>query len=411
MARLTNTQIQHAPVGRHADADGLYLLVTKGPTGLRRSWVLRFQLHGKRRDLGLGGAASISGRDARLLAAEARALIARGVDPIEHRNELIEAKAQSVERAKGSTFKEIAEDYISAKRPEWKSSKHADQWANTLQTYAYPTIGKKVVSEITVEDVLKVLKPIWTVKTETAVRVRSRIELILDAAAARKLRSSENPARWRGNLASLLAAPRKVTKVKHFPALPVDELPDFMQALRAVPGVSALCLELTILTTCRSNESRAARWSEIDEKNRLWMIPAERMKAQRPHRVPLSDAALAVLKKAKEMPRKRDINGNHENDLIFPAERSGKALCDMALLMTVRRLRKGFTVHGFRSTFRDWSAERTTYPGEMAEMQLAHVISDKTEAAYRRGDQFEKRRQMMTDWAAWCEPQKKTKEI
>ena len=288
-----------------------------------------------------------------------------------------------------TTFKAVALDYVESKRAGWKNLKHAEQWVNTLTTYAFPHIGAMPVSEVNVAEVMAVLKPIWNTKTETASRVRSRLELILDAAQAGKLRQGENPARWRGHLEHLLPAPRKVTPVKNHPAVPYKEMPAFMQKLRLHDGTSALCLEFAILTATRSGEALQAAWSEIDVAAATWTIPKERMKAAREHRVPLTKAALAVLAKAEE---------RREGLFVFPGVRSGRPMTDMALTMLLRGIRTGVTVHGFRSSFRDWVADATEYPNELAEMALAHSISSKTEAAYRRGDMLDRRRKMMADW-------------
>lgn len=391
---LTELKIKHAGPGMHLDGDGLYLQVTKAGA---KSWVFRFQLNKRRREMGLGPLATVPAKEARRRAAEVRVQVAAGIDPIEERRRLAaeEAERKAQAAAHAVTFKKAAEDYIEANRAGWRNAKHAQQWENTLATYVYPVFGDTPVALVTDAQVLEVLTPIWTSKTETAKRIQGRIENILDAAKARKLRSGENPARWRGHLDKLLPKPSKVATVKHHPALPYAEIEQFMPKLRAVDGVSALALEFLILTACRSGEVLKAAWHEVDTDTGVWTIPAERMKAGKVHRVPLSDAALAVLEKAKAI---------KHTDYIFPSVRTGSAMSDMSLTMLLRRLRPGITAHGFRSTFRDWAAEQTMYPGEMAEMALAHVVGNKVEAAYRRGDMFERRRQMMQDWATWCNP-------
>lgn len=390
---LTELKIKHIGPGVHLDGNGLYLQVTKAGA---KSWIFRFQLNKRRREMGLGPLATVPAKEARRRAAEMRVLVAAGVDPIEERQRLadLEAERKRQEAAHTVTFRKAAEEYIEANRPGWRNAKHIQQWENTLATYVYPVFGDTPVASVDDAQVLEVLTPIWTTKTETAKRIQGRIENILDAAKARKLRTGENPARWRGHLDKLLPQPSKVAKVRHHPALPYQQMAEFMQALRDVKGISPLALEFLILTAARSGEVLKATWHEVDTDDRMWIIPGERMKAGKTHRVPLSDAAVAVLKKAE---------GIKHNDYIFPSARTGKPMSDMSLTMLIRRLHPGITAHGFRSSFRDWAAEATMYPGDMAEMALAHVVSDKVEAAYRRGDMVERRRQMMQDWAAWCE--------
>jgi integrase len=291
--------------------------------------------------------------------------------------------------AEALTFKECAAAYIKAHRAGWKNAKHAQQWENTLAQHAYPVIGELLVRDVKLAQVLAVLEPIWTTTNETAVRLRGRIELVLDWAAARGLRDGLNPARWRGHLDKLLPKPSKVNNREHHTALPVGDVGAFMVMLRAAEGMGARALEFTILTAARSGEVRGATWVEIDTEAKTWTIPGTRMKAGKEHRVPLSDEALALL---TALPR---MVGN---ELVFPAPRGG-VLSDMTLAAVLRRMKAPAVPHGFRSTFRDWAAERTAYPRDVAEMALAHAIGDKVEAAYRRGDLFEKRRLMMADWA------------
>lgn len=394
---LTELKIKHAKPGYWLDGDGLYLQVS--PSGAK-SWIFRFQLNGKRREMGLGSLSNVPAKDARRRAAEARALVHDKIDPVEHRKQRAQAAVEEATRdaAAAVTFKKMALEYIKANRAGWKNSKHASQWENTLATYAYPVLGDIPVGEVDTAKVLEVLNPIWLAKTETAKRLRGRLELVLSYAKVKGYRSGENPAAWRGHLDHVLAAPGKVAPHKHHAALPYDEMSGFVGALREREGVSVLCLEFVILTACRSGEALGATWNEIDEEKAMWTIPADRMKGRKEHRVPLSDAALAVLKKAKAM---------RQGDYVFPGVRSGKPMSDMSLSMLLRRMRPGITVHGFRSSFRDWAAEATHYANEVAEMALAHVVGNKVEAAYRRGDLFEKRRQMMADWAAWCEPKRR----
>lgn len=366
---------------------GLALHVTK--TGAR-SWVLRVMIAGKRRDMGLGNYPGVTLAQARDKAREARELIRQGVDPIERQQAALSTLRAAV--AAALTFEQCAGRYITANEAGWKNVKHGQQWRNTLAQHAYPVIGSLLVRDVALSHVLAVLEPIWRTKTETASRLRSRMELVLDWATARGYREGLNPARWRGHLDKLLPAPGKVAKVDHHPALPADDMGAFMERLRAAEGMGARTLEFVILTAARSGEARSATWAEIDRAAKLWIVPAERMKAGKEHRVPLSDAALAVLDAVAVLPR---LAGS---DLVFPAPRGG-VLSDMTLTAVLRRLAVPAVPHGFRSTFRDWAAERTTYPNEMAEMALAHTIGNKAEAAYRRGDLMERRRQMMNDWA------------
>lgn len=361
---------------------GLALQVTVGGT---RSWILRVLIGGKRRDMGLGGFPDVTLAGAKEAARAARAKIKEGVDPIEdmkaRRSALYAARAASM------TFSEAAAAYIAVKEHEWKNAKHGDQWRNTLKEYAYPVIGSVFVRDVEQSHVMRVLEPIWLTKTETAKRLRGRIERVLDWSRVRGYRSGENPARWRGHLDTLLQSPGKVQKRAHFPALPFDELGAFMGALRQQEGMGARALEFAILTAARSGEVRGATWNEIDLADASWIIPADRMKMKREHRAALNDAAVALL---ESLPR--------TGDLIFPNTK-GNMLSDMTLTAVLRRMgRSDITAHGFRSTFRDWCSERTNYPRDVAEMALAHAIGDKVEAAYRRGDLFEKRRRMMKEW-------------
>ena len=365
---------------------GLALHITK--TGAR-SWLLRVVIAGRRREMGLGNFPGVTLADARQKARDARELIRQGIDPVERQHAAQSALRAAV--AAAWTFDECANGYIAAHESGWKNIKHGQQFKNTLQQYASPVMGPLLARDIKLAHVLQVLEPIWKTKTETATRVRSRIELVLDWATVRGYREGLNPARWRGHLDNLLVAPSKVTKVVHHPALPVGEVGAFMARLRAAEGMGALALQFAILTAARSGEVRGATLAEIDKKAKMWIIPSSRMKADREHRVPLSDPAMALLKKAAALPRLA-------TDLLFPAPRGG-ALSDMTLTAVLRRMNVAAVPHGFRSTFRDWAAERTNYPNEVAEMALAHAVGNAVEAAYRRGDLLEKRRLMMTDWA------------
>jgi integrase len=354
-----------------------------------KSWILRYQIGGKRRDMGLGGYSDISLAAARDLARSARIKLAQGIDPVSERR----AKREDTQRPESVklTFLEAASKYIAAHESSWKSSKHGQQWRNTIHTYALP-LADLPVQEITSVQVLEVLDPIWRTKTETATRLRSRIELILDWSIARGHREAPNPARWKGHLDKLLPAPAKVAKKAHHPALPYADMPEFFRRLQKQPGLGARALELLILTATRSGELRGARWNEIDEDSATWTIPASRMKAGKEHRVPLSTAALELLHQQRE---------TSTSELIFPGARYGKPLSDMTLSSVLRRMEEPFVPHGFRSSFRDWAAEETDYSNEIQEMALAHAVSNRVEAAYRRGDLLEKRRNLMRDWGAY----------
>ena len=359
------------------------------PTG-GRTWVLRMVIGDRRRDMGLGGFPGVTLADAKEAARIARAKVRAGIDPIEEaRSNLSMLKAA---QASALTFEDCAGRYIDAHESSWKNAKSAQQWRNTLATYAYPEMGSLLVRDVAMTHVLNVLEPIWHSKTETATRVRGRIESVLDWATARGYREGLNPARWKGHLDKVLPAADKVAKTTHHPALPVSDLGAFMKELRQIQGMGARALEFAILTAARSGEVRGATWAEIDTQAAVWTVPGERMKMKKEHRVPLSPAALALL---ESLPRMADT------PFVFPALRGGM-LSDMTLTAVIRRLKAPAVPHGFRSTFRDWAAERTSHPRDAAEMALAHAIGDKVEAAYRRGDLFNKRARMMNDWAAFC---------
>lgn len=382
--------------GRYGDGGGLWLQVTEtqrkdGPA-IAKSWLFRYMLNGKARQMGLGAVHTVSLAEARERARAARALLLDGIDPIDHKDaQRQQAIAEAVERI---TFKDAADKYITAHKAGWRNEKHAEQWRATLQSYAYPVIGGMAVAAVDTAHVLEVLEPIWTTKTETASRVRGRIEAVLDWAKARRYRKGENPARWRGHLDKLLPAPSKVRRVKHRTALPYVEVPGFMERLRDNDSVSAKALEFTILTAARTGETIGARWSEIDIDAKLWIVPGERTKSGREHRVPLTDRAIEIL---ASVPREEG------NDHVFIGARKAKGLSNMSMLELLRGMvENGLTVHGFRSSFRDWAAEQTNFPRELAEAALAHVLSDKTEAAYQRGDLLAKRRRMMEAWARYC---------
>lgn len=390
---LTSLEIKNAPKGMHSDGNGLYLCVK--PSGTK-SWIFRYQVNGRRREMGLGALEYMEPVKARAEAASLKAKVSAGIDPLDERKSreaaaAAERKAEQVAlRKAGATFEVVAAQYIENHRPSWKNAKHAQQWENTLRTYVYPVVGNLPVDEVTTEHVVAILKPIWATKSETASRVRMRIEAVLTAAKLMGWRSGDNPAVYKGGLEAILPPISKVRQVRHHPALPYEEAPAFMRLLRERGGISALALEFCILTAARSGEVRHATLDEIDQDAGLWIVPADRMKARREHRVPLSKRALEVLE---------SIGRHQGSPLIFPGN-GVKPLSDMTLSAVLKRMNLSqFTVHGFRSTFRDWAAETTPYPNEVVEMALAHTIANKAEAAYRRGDLLQKRRQLMDDWA------------
>lgn len=376
--------------GLYADGGGLYLRISSGESSGKR-WVFlyRRRADGKRCEVGLGGTLAVSLARAREKAASARALLADGRDPL--------ASKRATRRI--PTFGEIADQHITTMSPSWSNPKHRAQWTMTLREHA-GQLRDKPVDSVTTADVLEVLNPIWQTIPETANRVRGRIEAVLDAAKVQGFRNGENPAAWRGHLKLILPARQKL-KRGHHAAMPIDDLPKFFERLRARQAVAARCLEFSILTAARSKEALGTRWHEVDLERRIWTIPPldpidgeRRMKAGRAHRVPLSDAALDVL---------RSLAALRNGIYVFPGQRRGQPLSTMALEMMLRRLRvERVTVHGFRSTFRDWCGDRTNYPRELAEHALAHAIGDKAEQAYRRDDALERRRPLMNDWAAFC---------
>jgi integrase len=380
------------------DGGGLYLRVSA--TGAK-SWVFRFQLDRKRRDMGLGPFPDISLADARGKASAHRRQRHDGIDPLDAKT--AQRQAQRVSVAKGRTFRECAVEFIEKNRAGWRNAKHRQQWENTLATYVYPTLGELPVSAIDAGLVVQVLDPIWAEKPETASRVRGRIEAVLDAATVRGFRQGPNPAMWKGNLAHILPARAKIRKVAHHPALPFDDMPEFLAALRDRQGMAARALEFAALTAARTGEVLGARWGEIDLDAKVWTVPAGRMKAGREHRVPLSDAGLAVLAQVRPLALMKD-GAPDPAAPVFPGPRRALPMSNMTMLMLLRRMKRDdLTAHGFRSTFADWAAERTAYPREVVEMALAHAIENRVEAAYRRGDLFEKRRRLMADWAGFCE--------
>ncbi len=379
--------------GMYPDGNGLYLQVTKPGV---RSWVYRYMLNGTPRHMGLGPLDAVTLADARVKALDARRLRVAGVDPINARKDaLTDAR---LEAARSITFRDAAERYMEAHKAGWRSAKHRDQWRTTLETYAYPVFGELPVQGVDVALVMKVLEPIWGTRTETASRVRGRIESVLDWAAARGYRLGENPARWRGHLQNLLPRRSRVRKVEHLPALPYGEVGAFMADLRRQQGTAASALEFLILTACRTGEVIGARWGEVNIGEALWTVPAERVKSGRQYRVPMSPATLTIINAMQEV-----RTTGHGDGFVFPGGKRDRPLSDTALRAVLKRLRRSdVTVHGFRSSFRDWAAERTNYPREVAEMALGHTVGDRVEAAYRRGDLFEKRRKMMNAWADYC---------
>jgi integrase len=384
--------VKNAKPGRHADGGGLHLLVKESGA---RSWVYRFMLRGQSRDVGLGAAAdpgAVSLSAARDAADELRRKVKAGIDPLEERRRAAAeamAVAQAAEIA-GITFRAVAEAYIAANEDSWRNSKHRQQWRNTLATYVYPEIGDLPAAAVSTPHVLKILEPIWKAKPETASRVRGRIETVLDAAKARGYREGENPARWRGHIAQILPQRSRLTR-GHHKAMPYSEVPQFLRRLRERQAIAALALEFAILTATRTNEVLGASWDEVDLGKAVWTIPAARMKAAREHRVPLSPRAVEILEALQPLSK----------HWLFPTIGGGK-LSGMGMSMLLRRMKIHATVHGFRSSFRDWAAECTGYAHEVCEMALAHTIGNKAEAAYRRGDMFEKRRRLMADWASYC---------
>ena len=357
--------------------------------GEARSWLLRFSFAGRRPEMGLGSFPEVPLAQARQKARDARELVRQGTNPIDAKQSARRAAAAA--RAASKTFGECAASYIDAKSPEWANVKHIGQWRTTIETFANPIIGALFVQDVDTPHVMAVLEPIWKTKTETAVRLRGRLESILDWATVRGYRTGPNPARWKGHLSVMLPAPRKVANAEHHAALPYAEMPEFMARLRAVEGESAQALQFAILTAARSGEVRGATWQEVDFDARAWTVPAERMKAKKPHRVPLSEPALRVL---------RARPTGRPGELIFPSSRNGRQLSDMAMTATVRRMKVDAVPHGLaRATFKTWATECSSFPREVVEMALAHAIENKTEEAYWRGDLFEKRVRAMRAWS------------
>lgn len=376
--------------GDYNDGGGLYLQVSPWIT---KSWMLRYRIHGRQRAMGLGSYPAVTVKEARERASDARRQVRDGMDPIEARK--VRAQQSRLSSAKTATFKDCASAYIESHRAGWANPKHAAQWSATLETYAYPVFGQLPVQAVDTTLVMKCVEPIWREKTETASRVRGRIESVLDWAKVRGYREGENPARWRGHLDKLLPKPTKVTKVKHHAAMPYADIAQFMRDLHEREGIAPKALEFVILTAARVSEAVNAKWSEFDLDRKLWTVPSDRMKAKRDHRVPLSGVTLKLLER---------LDSQREGDYVFPAWTSpDKPLTGAACLTLLDDMgRADLTTHGFRSTFRDWAAEQTAFPRQIAEAALAHVVSDKTEAAYQRGDLLDRRALLMQAWAQYC---------
>jgi integrase len=373
--------------GRYGDGGGLYLQITKR---LTKSWIFRYQRHGTEHYMGLGPLYAVNLKEARAAARSARAALARGGDPLQAR---AAARQDEAPEANSKTFDECAAAYIASHRAEWHSEKHCKQWESSLRTHVSPHFGKRSVRQIDTALVLEALEPIWTNLTETASRVRGRIERVLSWAATQGYREGDNPARWRGCLQELLPAPAKARKARRHPAMPYQEIGAFCSQLEERTELAARALSFTILTACRSSESLRAQWAEIDFAQRLWTIPGARMKSGRAHRVPLGSAALRILESLK----------GRDSVWIFLGAKPGRHLSGGVMRTVLGKMdRADVTVHGFRSTFRTWAAERTRYPREMPELALSHAVGSEVERAYQRSDLFERRRALMRDWAAWC---------
>jgi len=402
--RLSARQVETATeTGYYTDGGGLILHIS---TNGGKRWLLRFKspLTGKRREMGLGpagGRGKVTLADARDAADAARRLVRQGIDPIQHRDEEAERQRAEALRAAPTTFGDFADTWLDANLSQYSNPKHRQQWRNTIATYAAPIRGK-ALSDITTEDVLNILRPIWMDKHETATRVRGRIERLLDAASASGLRTGNNPARWKGHLSNLLPRVPKSNR-GHHNALPWKDLPAFIEDLRTRDGIAALALEFTILNASRSGEVRGATWSEIDMDAARWTIPGRRMKAKRDHRVPMTARALEIL---RQMQAFRPSGERGETALVFPGARSGRPMSDMTLAAVLKRMgRTDITVHGFRSTFRDWAEDCTDAAYGTIRSALAHTIGDKVDAAYRRGDAFDRRRKLMEEWEAFMNGQ------
>jgi len=391
---LTVTEVKNFKTpGMHADGNGLYLKV-QNPTA--KYWILRYKFGDKRHDMGLGSFPDVTLLKAREIAAEQRELLRDGINPIRFREE--EKEQQRKEELRNITFQDCALQYIEAHRPTWKNAKHAAQWLSTLEAHAFPVFADKPVGDVNKDDIVKALKPIWKSRTETATRVRSRIERILDWATAHDLRTGDNPARGKGFIHTILGDPTKLKKGGHHKALDYKRVAEFVAWLQSKGGTSALAFEFTILTAARSGEVYGARWNEIDFDEKTWTVPPERTKTNKEHIVPLTDRMLEILE---------TMQAQRRDSFIFPGNKENKGMSGMTMLILLKRSEEemqwgGITVHGFRSTFKDWAADCTDYPNELSEMALGHAIGNKVEAAYRRKTMLEKRRDMMKKWDAFC---------
>jgi len=373
--------------GKYGDGNGLYLQVTKT---LVKSWVFRFQMNGIEHYMGLGPLHAVNIREAREEAHKIRACLVRKIDPFQYRKTIVAMNKSNNKHDK--TFDECVIEYIAHHKHGWKNIKHLKQWENSLRTYASPYIGKMFVRTMTTAHVLEILEPIWATKTETASRLRERIERVLSWAAVCGYREGDNPARWNGHLQELLPKPSRIKIICHHPSIPYQEIGEFFRRLNAQKNIGARALEFTILTACRTSEALYARWQEIDFQQRIWIIPGERTKNRRPHRVPLTDAALKIL---------HALQGEHP-DWVFPNRERNRPNHESIMLDLLRKMNRfDITVHGFRSTFRVWAAEKG-YPRELAELALAHKLASVVEEAYQRSDLFERRRVLMQDWSDWC---------
>jgi integrase len=416
LKRLSQTFVEkHATPGLYSDGNGLYLQITAAKDGdyVTKSWIFRYAVGSGREKrehkMGLGGYPLVPLAMAREIAIECSLKRLRGIDPLEERE--TQKREKAVATAKTITFEKAAEQYIAAHRAGWRNVRHATQWPSSLRAYVYPILGEMAVRDIDTGLVMRVLQPIWTMKPVTAGRLRGRIERILGWAKVNGYREGENPARWTDNFDHLLPQHAKIRKVDHHPALPYAQVPSFMTELRTRTGTSAKLLEFTILTTARTKESIGTKWSEIDFGAKVWTVPPERMKGGREHKVPLCDAAMAIIEQMRSL---------RQGDYVFPGDREGKTLGHTAMLDVIERLNihrekvglprwgdpkegnEHVVPHGFRSSFRDWVSEETDFPGDLAEAALAHIKGDKAEAAYKRGTMFQKRRKLMDAWAAYC---------
>ena len=373
--------------GYYSDGNGLYLQISKS---LTKSWLFIYKRDGKKFEIGLGSLNTETLVEAREKAQDYKKLLASGINPLTEKRK--NEQERLLANALSMTFEQCVTSYFELNKHAWKNTKHASQWLNTLTQYCNPIIGNLAIEDIDTALVTKCLEPIWITKNETASRLRGRIEQVLSWATVKKYRTGENPARWKGHLDQILPKPSKVQTAKHYPALPFVEITSFMKQLKRQDGIAAKCLEFTILCAARTNEAIGATWDEIDIDAKIWTIPAERMKAEKEHRVPLSDRSIDLLK---------EMQSFITNDFVFPSAKKG--LSNMAMLKLLKRMdRQNITVHGFRSSFRDWAAELTEYPNFVVEMSLAHTIKNQAEAAYRRGDLLEKRFRLMNDWDRFC---------